>query len=125
MGGGAVTFGETVHDDWWLFGVVLAPVLIAPFVEEVFFRGLVLRAVAGSVAGSRAVSLGIAIAVSGLVFALVHVLQATTLTNLGGRPRDAWCSGWRHTSRRIHRATGRSGHRAHALNALVVLPALF
>lgn len=126
MGGGAVTFGETVLDGCWLFGAVLAPVLIAPFVEEVFFRGLVLRAVAGSVAGSRAVSLGIAIAVSGLVFALVHVLQATTVT-------EAWVAGlgtlvFGLAAASVAAFTGRLGGAVIAhitFNALVVLPALF
>lgn len=126
MGGGAVSFGVTVYDGWWLFGAVLAPVLLAPFLEEVFFRGLVLRAVAGNVAGSRAVSLGIAIAVSGLVFALVHVVQATTVT-------ETWVAGlgtlvFGLAAAAVAAVTGRLGGAiiAHVtFNALVVLPALF
>jgi membrane protease YdiL (CAAX protease family) len=126
MGGGAVTFGETVHDGWWLFGAVLAPVLIAPFMEEVFFRGLVLRAVVGDVAGSQAVSLCIAIAVSGLVFALVHVLQATTAT-------EVWVTGlgtlvFGLAAASVAAITGRLGGAiiAHVtFNAMVVVPALF
>jgi membrane protease YdiL (CAAX protease family) len=126
MGGGEVTFGETIHDGWWLFGSLLAPVLIAPFVEEVFFRGLVLRAVIGTVVGSRAVSLGIAIAVSGLVFALVHVLQVTTAS-------EAWVAGlgtlvFGLAAASVAALTGRLGGAiiAHVtFNALVVVPALF
>ena len=52
MGTTGVTFGETVHDLWWLFGALLAPVLLAPLVEEFFFRGLVLRVVYEQVAAS-------------------------------------------------------------------------
>jgi uncharacterized protein len=126
MGGGGVTFGETVYDGWWLFGAVLAPVLLAPLLEEVFFRGLVLRAVAGNVPGSRAVSLGVAIAVSGLVFALVHVVQATTVM-------ETWVTGlgtlvFGLAAASVAAVTGRLGGAiiAHVtFNALVVLPALF
>ncbi|SEM65290.1 CPBP family glutamic-type intramembrane protease [Cryobacterium luteum] len=53
IGTAGATFGETVYDLWWLFGALLAPVLLAPLVEELFFRGLVLRAVYGQVAASR------------------------------------------------------------------------
>ncbi|WP_104192588.1 CPBP family intramembrane glutamic endopeptidase [Cryobacterium sp. Y82] len=53
MGTTGATFGETVYDFWWLFGALLAPVLLAPVVEELFFRGLVLRAVYEQVAAAR------------------------------------------------------------------------
>jgi membrane protease YdiL (CAAX protease family) len=126
MGGRGVTLGEPVYDGWWLFGAVLAPVVIAPVVEELFFRGLVLRAVIGTGAGSRAASVGIAIAVSGLVFALVHVLQATTVT-------EAWVAGlgtlvFGLATASVAALTGRLGGAiiAHVMfNALVVVPALF
>jgi membrane protease YdiL (CAAX protease family) len=77
MGSGGVTLDEPLHDAWWLFGALLAPVLIAPFIEEVFFRGLLLRAVSGvtvSNGGGRMLSAGIAVTVSALVFAALHVL---------------------------------------------------
>jgi membrane protease YdiL (CAAX protease family) len=144
IGGGSVTFGETVYDGWWLFGTLLAPVLIAPFIEELFFRGLLLRAVARATAAGggtvgvprsvpqgvprsvpQSVSLGIAIAVSGLVFALVHVLQASSVSG-------AWAVGlstlvFGLAAAALAALTGRLGGAiiAHVtFNALVVVPAL-
>ncbi|TFD66492.1 CPBP family intramembrane glutamic endopeptidase [Cryobacterium ruanii] len=58
VGSAGVRFGETVYDAWWLFGTLLAPVLLAPVIEEVFFRGLVLRAIYSEVSGARAPSIG-------------------------------------------------------------------
>ncbi|MDJ0338408.1 CPBP family glutamic-type intramembrane protease [Cryobacterium sp. PH31-O1] len=94
IGTAGATFDQTVYDFWWLFGALLAPVLLAPVVEELFFRGLVLRAVYGQVATSRVPSTGksrqnvptqsgrgstpwaapLAIGVSGLTFALMHLV---------------------------------------------------
>lgn len=67
------------------FGVLLAPIVIGPFIEELFFRGLVLRAVerrAGDDArpGGRAVAASVAVAVSAIVFALLHVAQVATVS---------------------------------------------
>lgn len=67
------------------FGVLLAPIVIGPFVEELFFRGLVLRAVerrAGDEArpGGRAAAASVAVVVSALVFALLHVAQVATVS---------------------------------------------
>lgn len=68
------------------FGVLLAPIVIGPFVEELFFRGLVLRAVERRVGddarqgGSRAVAASVAVVVSAIVFALLHVAQAATVS---------------------------------------------
>ena len=61
-----VTLGPTVHDGWWLFGAILAPVLIAPVVEELFFRGLLQRSIP--------TRLSFAIFASATVFALIHLL---------------------------------------------------
>ncbi|WP_202565982.1 CPBP family intramembrane glutamic endopeptidase [Agreia sp. COWG] len=82
MVGMGVTFGDTVYDGWWLFGTILAPVLIAPFIEELFFRGLLLRAVqraSATLLGSRTATV-IAILVSSLLFALLHLTQAVNPT---------------------------------------------
>lgn len=64
------------------FGVLLAPIVIGPIVEELFFRGLVLRSVErrtdrgiGHVA-----SASLAVVISAMVFALLHVAQATTVS---------------------------------------------
>ena len=61
-----VTLGPIVHDGWWLFGAILAPVLIAPVVVELFFRGLLQRSIP--------THLPFAIFASATVFALVHLL---------------------------------------------------
>ena len=61
-----VALGPVVHDGWWLFGAILAPVLIAPVVEELFFRGLLQR--------SMPTHLPLAIFASATVFAVVHLL---------------------------------------------------
>ncbi|SMQ58415.1 hypothetical protein SAMN06295943_0168 [Agreia sp. VKM Ac-1783] len=78
MVGMGVSFGDAVYDGWWLFGTILAPVLLAPFIEELFFRGLLLRAVHRAsigLLGSRTATV-IAILVSSLLFALLHLTQA-------------------------------------------------
>jgi len=83
MGTSAVTFGDTVYDAWWLFGALLAPVLLAPVIEELFFRGLLLRSVLGVTranGGGRRASVAIAVLVSALVFALVHMINTDTPT---------------------------------------------
>lgn len=82
------------------FGVLLAPIVIGPIIEEVFFRGLVLRSVerstaagmlgradmagradtAGRTDSERVVAASIAVVVSSLVFALLHVAQTTSIS---------------------------------------------
>jgi membrane protease YdiL (CAAX protease family) len=118
---------EPAHDLWWVFVVILAPVLVSPVVEELFFRGLVLRAVSRAVADNGAArrwALGIAVVVSAVTFALIHLIGvgsptaavviglSTLLFGLGAGALAA--------------ATGRLGGAivAHVVfNALVVLPA--
>jgi membrane protease YdiL (CAAX protease family) len=73
MGLGSVTLGEVVYNGWWVFGALIAPIIIAPFVEELFFRGLVLRSVQGLVLGRFAPA--IAIFVSAMLFAALHLTQ--------------------------------------------------
>jgi membrane protease YdiL (CAAX protease family) len=58
------------------FGLLVAPLLIGPVVEEVFFRGLVLRAVERATVARRAVAASVAVVVSALAFALLHVVLA-------------------------------------------------
>lgn len=84
--GGGVTFGPVVYDVWWVLFPLLAPVLVAPIIEELFFRGLLQRAVLktsrrSAPAASRLPTF-IAVAVSSLVFAAVHTLQAGTGTQM-------------------------------------------
>lgn len=87
---GGVTFGEIVYDGWWVFGALVAPILIAPFVEELFFRGLVLRAtyragvgsgVGAGAAAAEPVGRGtasvVAVIVSASLFSLLHLVEVT------------------------------------------------
>jgi membrane protease YdiL (CAAX protease family) len=145
MATGGAVLGVPVHDGWWVFGALLAPVLLAPVLEEVFFRGLVLRAVAGATersggaggggaggagggagaGGSRAVSLGIAVVVSGAVFALVHVLQAGSVSEVAVVGLSTFVFGV--GAGVVAALTGRVGGAvvAHVtFNALVVVPAV-
>ncbi|TFD49826.1 CPBP family intramembrane metalloprotease [Cryobacterium frigoriphilum] len=129
MGSAGATFGETVYDFWWLFGALLAPVLLAPVVEELYFRGVVLRAVTGVTqqgGASRTVAMSLAIVVSALVFALVHIV---TIENMDaalviGLSTFVFGVG----AAILATTTGRLGGAivAHVtFNGLVVLPALF
>jgi hypothetical protein len=129
MGQAGVTFGNTVYDVWWLFGALLAPVLLAPIVEELFFRGVLLRAVTGVTrqgGASRAVAVSLAIVVSALVFALVHIItieQADAALVIG---LSTFVFGLGAAT--VAATTGRLGGAivAHiTFNGLVVLPALF
>ncbi|MDJ0351055.1 CPBP family glutamic-type intramembrane protease [Cryobacterium sp. PH29-G1] len=128
VGSTGVQLGETVYDAWWVFGTLLAPVLLAPVIEEVFFRGLVLRAVHGQTMAHRATwaAAPIAVGVSGLTFALLHLMalslsNTTTVLVVGSATlvvglATAW----------LALATGRIGGAiiAHVtFNALVILPA--
>jgi membrane protease YdiL (CAAX protease family) len=70
------------------FGLLLAPIVLGPLVEELFFRGHVLRAVErGAGGGDRGdggerrkpvAAASVAVLTSALVFALLHMTQATT-----------------------------------------------
>jgi membrane protease YdiL (CAAX protease family) len=53
------------HDLLWLFVAVLAPAIIAPFIEELFFRGLVLPAIGVNWIG---------IVGSAIIFSAVHLV---------------------------------------------------
>lgn len=120
--------GTMVYDGWWLFGMLLAPVLIAPVVEEVFFRGLLLRAVRSAASvngGGRSLSIGIAVVVSGAVFALVHVLQAGSGAAVVVIGLSTFVFGL--AAATVAALTGRLGGAiiAHVtFNALVIVPAL-
>ena len=129
IGSVGARLGETVYDGWWLFGVLLAPVILAPFVEEVFFRGLVLRAVHDRAAahGAQGAAAPIAIAVSGITFALMHLMAldlsstATVAVIASSTLIFGLAVAW------LALATGRIGGAiiAHiTFNALVIVPAL-
>ncbi len=79
---GGPTFGEVVYDAWWLIVTILAPVLAAPLIEELFFRGLMLRALVRAATNRNEpretpahTPVVIAILVTALIFAAVHMLQ--------------------------------------------------
>jgi membrane protease YdiL (CAAX protease family) len=127
MGGAGAVLGEPVRDLWWVFAMILAPVLLSPFIEELFFRGLVLRAVNRAAADNGAVkrwALGIAVGVSAVTFALIHLVNA-------GSPTAALVIGLSTLlfglgAGALAAVTGRLGGAivAHVVfNALVVLPA--
>jgi membrane protease YdiL (CAAX protease family) len=82
MIGLGVTFGETVYDGWWLFGTILAPVLIAPLIEELFFRGLLQRAVLRTSSSrlSPRAAVAASIMISAILFAVLHLTQAASPT---------------------------------------------
>jgi len=129
VGSAGVRFGEPVYDGWWLFGALLAPVLLAPFVEEVFFRGLLLRAVhsRASALGAQSGAVPLAIGVSGLTFALLHLmpLDLSSPATVAVVASSTLIFGL--AAAGVSLATGRVGAAivAHmTFNALVIVPAL-
>jgi membrane protease YdiL (CAAX protease family) len=81
---GGPTLGPVVYDAWWVLFAILAPVLVAPVIEELFFRGLLqrslLRASTPTTSPSSDASRGavvIAIVVTAFIFAAVHMLQSS------------------------------------------------
>jgi membrane protease YdiL (CAAX protease family) len=126
MSSAGAILDEPTHDLWWVFVVIVAPVLVSPFIEELFFRGLLLRAVSGAAAENGAAkrwALGIAVSVSAVTFALIHLINA-------GSPTAALVIGLSTLlfglgAGALAAATGRVGGAivAHVVfNALVVLP---
>lgn len=72
--GGAVPLG-TVDQVVFFVVALLAVVALAPVIEELFFRGLVLPSVIGTLRGGR----WIAVVISAVLFAVLHLLVVTTL----------------------------------------------
>ena len=128
VGSGAAVLGETVHDGWFLFAAVLAPVLLGPFVEELFFRGLLLRAVTATTTArglSPRSAMGMAIGASALVFALVHLTGVHSANGMLVIGLSTLVFGLGAAT--VAALTGRLGGAliAHiTFNALVVVPAL-
>ncbi|MEC5182996.1 membrane protease YdiL (CAAX protease family) [Cryobacterium sp. MP_3.1] len=128
MGSAGATLGEPVRDLWWWFLVFLAPVVLSPLIEEMFFRGLVLRSVQGATSGrgvSAAVAGGTAVVVSAVVFALVHVINTGSMTATVVIGLSTFLFGLGAGALAV--LTGRLGGAivAHVtFNALVVVPAL-
>jgi membrane protease YdiL (CAAX protease family) len=61
------SFFEVNHDLLWVATAIVAPILIAPVVEELFFRGLVLPAIGMNWIG---------IVASAVIFSAVHLVTA-------------------------------------------------
>lgn len=82
MSGLGVTFGETVYDGWWVFGTLLAPVLLAPVIEELFFRGLVLRSAIGITSSvlPRISAAAISVLISAGSFTALHLAEVSNGT---------------------------------------------
>ena len=82
MVGLGVTFGDPVYDSWWLFGTIVAPVIVAPIVEEIFFRGLLQKS-SGRVLTLRLgqrTALSLSVILSATTFALLHLMEAANPT---------------------------------------------
>jgi membrane protease YdiL (CAAX protease family) len=127
MGSAGAILDEPAHDLWWVVMVILAPVLVSPFIEELFFRGLVLRAVSRAAVDNGAVrrwALGTAVVVSAATFALVHLVNAGSSTGALVIGLSTFLLGL--GAGALAAVTGRLGGAivAHVVfNALVVLPA--
>lgn len=125
-GSPAASFEEPARGLWWVFASIAAPVLLGPAIEELFFRGLILRTVLrlGGVKPHAALQFS-AIAISAVTFAILHTVTAES-------PASALVIGLSTLTFGVGAAalttfTGRVGPAvvAHiAFNALVVLPAL-
>lgn len=110
----------TLDDGWLLFTAVLPPTVIAPVVEELFFRGLLLRTL------ERLAGRDTVVAVSSTAFAARHLLTATTLAQLLVVGLSTFAFGVAAGALAV--VTRRIGGAiiAHvALNAVVVVPGLF
>ena len=127
MSGLGVQFGDIVYDGWWVFGTLLAPILLAPFIEELFFRGLVQRTARR--VSERIMPAGLAmfvsIVVSAALFAVLHLTESTNATAAAVLGISTFALGL--TSALIAALTGRSGGSivAHmTFNGSLVLAAL-
>jgi membrane protease YdiL (CAAX protease family) len=82
MSGLGVTFGETVYDGWWVFGTIIAPVLVAPVLEEIFFRGMLQRAVRSVLEERKSGRTAIvwSVVASAVLFALLHLTETANPT---------------------------------------------
>lgn len=110
----------TLDDGWWLFTAVLAPTVIAPVIEELFFRGLLLRVL------QRAGGSSVAVTVSSIAFAALHLLAATSPAQLLVVGLATLAFGV--VTGVLAVVTGRIGAAiiAHVVfNALIVVPGLF
>lgn len=63
-------------DGWYVFGALIAPVVIAPLIEEGFFRGLMQGGLARQLGGAWAVG------VTAAVFTAVHLIGAASVTDV-------------------------------------------
>jgi membrane protease YdiL (CAAX protease family) len=127
MSGLGVQFGDIVYDGWWVFGTLLAPILLAPFIEELFFRGLVQRTARR--VSERVMPAGVAvfvsIVVSAVLFAVLHLTESTNATAAAVLGISTFALGL--TSALIAALTGRIGGSiiAHmTFNGSLVLAAL-
>ena len=74
---GAPTIDGSAPNPWMLaLATIVAPVLLAPVIEELFFRGVVLSSLRARSEG-RATAV-IAIAASALIFAVMHLLHVSS-----------------------------------------------
>lgn len=72
--GGAVPLA-TADEMVYVVVALLAVIVIAPVLEETFFRGLILPSIIATLRGGRWISVGI----SAVLFAILHLLAVTTV----------------------------------------------
>lgn len=73
------TLGPIVVDAGYIFAAILAPLVFAPVIEELFFRGLFLRTARQRFGNSTVLRRAAPIALSSVAFAALHVSQAASL----------------------------------------------
>lgn len=121
---GLPTLDGTAPNPWMVaLATVIAPVLLAPLVEELFFRGVVLSSLRAESAG-RGTAV-VAVVASAVIFAGMHLLQVTNVTTALAVGASTLLIGLATATLTV--TTGRLGAAlvAHVVfNAAVVLPAV-
>lgn len=71
-------------DGWFVFAALLAPVVIAPVIEELFFRGLLQGAIERRVGSSlsRGLTIAVAVGATSVVFMVVHLIGVTSPSDM-------------------------------------------
>lgn len=72
------SLAESSHDGWWAVSDLIAPIFLAPLIEETFFRGIILRSV-GDYPSNKGMS-ACAVIITSLGFATLHITEAETWT---------------------------------------------
>lgn len=126
-GSGEVTLGAVDEGIWWIFGAIIAPLILAPVIEEIFFRGILLPSIQRSAAGlGERTSRVLSVIVSAVAFALLHLVAVDSSSSALVVGLSTLIFGL--VTGVLVATTGRIGGAivAHiTFNALVLLPLLF